>query len=115
MLYFKEEVRGTDGKDFFVYKGTTVEQIQHEAEMLMISMGYKHLTAGIFEKGNRTLRILFGAFCKYFKFRIVIEPYNADEVKVKIEKETTGMSGGAIGMNQVKNEYNNLLTAFRAI
>lgn len=114
MLYFKEEIP-VGGGLIYIYKGVSVIQMQNEIEMLMISLGYKHLTAGIFEKGNRTMRILFGAFCKYFKFKVIVQPHNEDEVKVSVVKETTGMSGGLIGMNQVKNEYARLSQAFKTI
>ncbi len=115
MLYFKEDIPNPNSQLIYIYKGITVEKMQNEVEMLMLSMGYKHEGVGIFEKGSRVKRILFGAFSKYFKFKVTIEPYNQDEVKVVVTKATTGLSGGAIGLNQVKNEFFNLSKAFQTI
>lgn len=115
MLYFKEDIPNKDNKLIYIYKDITVVQMQNEVEMLMLSLGYKHLGQGLFEKGSRTMRLLFGAFCKYFKFRVRVEDYNNGEVKVTVSKDTTGLSGGAIGVNQVKNEFYNLSRAFQTI
>ncbi len=115
MLYFKEDLPNKDSKLIYIYQGTTVNKMQSEVETLMLSLGYKHLGQGSFEKGSRIMRLLFGAFCKYFKFRVIIEDYNSGEVKVTVSKDTTGISGGAIGVNQVKKEFYNLSQAFRTI
>ncbi|MBK5723010.1 hypothetical protein JGH11_19255 [Dysgonomonas sp. Marseille-P4677] len=115
MLYFKEDIPNKDSKLIYIYQGTTVAQMQSEIEALMLSLGYKHLGQGLFEKGSRAMRLLFGAFCKYFKFRVVVEDNSNGEVKVTVSKDTTGLSGGAIGVNQVKKEFYNLSQAFRTI
>lgn len=115
MLYFKEEIPNSENKLIYIYKDATASQMQNDIETLMLSLGYKHLSGGVFEKGSRTMRILFGAFCKYFKFRVSVEPYSETEVKVTVSKETTGMSGGLIGMNQVKNEFARMSQAYKTI
>ncbi|MDU1889469.1 MAG: hypothetical protein E6767_02160 [Dysgonomonas sp.] len=115
MLYFKEELDNNTGALVFIYKGATIETLQNDTEMLMISLGYKHLGGGAFEKGSRALRLLFGAFCKYFKFNISFEQLEGDEVRMMLSKATTGVSGGIIGVNQVKNEFELLRKNFQTI
>lgn len=114
MLYFKEEVLNDNGTLVNLYKGASLENMRNEVEMLMLSMGYKHLGGGTFEKGSRVMRILFGAFCKYFKFTIGFEQRD-DEIRMTVTKSTTGMSGGVIGMNQVKKEFEILKKSFQTI
>jgi len=115
MVYFKEAIPNNESKIIHIYRNITVDKMQDELEAIMLSLGYKHLGDGLFEKGSRVMRILFGAFCKYFKFRLLIESYNQDEVKVTVVKETTGISGGAIGVSQVKNEYYKISCALETI
>ena len=115
MLYFKEDIPNKDSKLIYIYQNITVDQMQKEVESLMLSLGYKHLGQGSFEKGSRVMRLLFGAFCKYFKFRVYIDDCNNGEVKVTVSKDTTGLSGGAIGVNQVKKEFYSLSKAFQTI
>ncbi|WP_029906258.1 hypothetical protein [Prevotella sp. 10(H)] len=115
MLYFKEDIPNNDSKLIYIYQNITVTDMQKEVETLMLSLGYKHLGQGLFEKGNRVMRLLFGAFCKYFKFRVYVDDYDKGEVKVTVSKDTTGLSGGAIGVNQVKNEFYKLSKAFQTI
>jgi len=42
-------------------------------------------------RGNRTLRILFGAFVKYFNFTISVSDVMNGVLKVGIKKNTSGM------------------------
>lgn len=57
-----------------------------------------------YEKGNRVMRILFGAFIKYFKFTVVVSENTDGIIKVGIQKTSSGMSGGLIGLKQVSDE-----------
>ena len=57
-----------------------------------------------YEKGNRVMRILFGAFVKYFKFTVVVSENNDGIIKVGVQKTTSGMSGRLIGLKQVSDE-----------
>ena len=91
-----------------VYSGISKEELDKKIDQLLISSGYNlqegQLGNGVYVKGNRVLRILFGAFVKYFKFNIITKSTGADELKLAVLQESSGMSGGLIGMNQVKNE-----------
>jgi len=90
------------------YGGIAPADLARQVEQAMYHLGYRHLSGplenALYERGNRTLRILLGAFHKYFKFRVLILPEGQD-VSVRIVRESSGMSGGLIGMNQVKNEF----------
>ncbi len=69
----------------------------------------------VYVKGSRVLRILFGAFVKYFKFFVAVSEDEDKSLKVTVTKQTSGMSGGLIGMSQVKNELKNLAILFQSI
>lgn len=90
------------------YSGIAPADLARQVEQAMYQLGYRQLSGppenALYERGNRTMRILLGAFHKYFKFRVLILP-DGNDVSVRIVRESSGMSGGLIGMNQVKNEF----------
>lgn len=115
MLYFKE-IKHESGEGFlYVYTGVTRADLERSVTETMTSLGYKHLGSGFFEKGNRTMRLLFGAFCKYFKFQVSVDDTNPENLVLTISKSTTGISGGVIGYNQVKNELEYMKKVFKTI
>ena len=95
-------------KDRVIYNmtGCTKEELDNKLNLFFTSEGYTL-------KGNRVLRILFGAFVKYHKQSVIVK--NEGELfSVMLHKDSTGMSGGLIGMNQVKKEFARLSEAFKA-
>ena len=105
-------------KDRVVYNitGTTKEELENKLNLFFTSEGYKLKSAEgethTYIKGNRVLRILFGAFVKYHKQSVIMK--NEGELfSVMLHKDSTGMSGGLIGMNQVKKEFARLSEAFK--
>ncbi len=87
----------------FVFECESDQELANHVSGTFLKRGYKlkgNSYEGSYEKGDRTLRLLFGAFVKYFKFKIKIE-----NNKLHIHKESSGMSGGLIGMNQVNKEF----------
>jgi hypothetical protein len=102
-----------DGSTFVnVYSGISAEDLAMKVSQKLTAFGYsiKEGRPGdaVYEKGNRWLRILFGAFVKYFKFGVRVEDGGNGSLKVRVHKLTSGMSGGLIGMGQVKNELKRL-------
>jgi len=101
-----------------VYSGISKDDLDKKIDKLFLSSGYKMKQGQIgnasYVKGNRALRILFGAFVKYFKFNIVTT-LNSDEVKVEVKKDTSGMSGGLIGVSQVNKELKQLAQLLQTI
>ena len=105
-------------KDRIVYNmtGCTKEELDNKLNLFFTSQGYKVKKAEgestTFEKGNRILRLLLGAFVKYHKQTVTVK--NEGELySVLLHRDSSGMSGGLIGMNQVKKEFSSLGDAFR--
>jgi hypothetical protein len=105
-------------KDRVIYNitGCTKEELDNKLNLFFSSEGYTLKSAegetSTYTKGNRILRLLFGAFVKYHK-QIVIIKHQGDLFSLMLQKDSTGMSGGLIGMNQVKKEFARLTEAFR--
>ncbi len=91
-----------------VYSGVDAQTLAGLVNQKLVGSGYGILQGNpndaIYEKGNRVMRLLFGAFVKYFKFGVRIEDAGDGQLKVRVHKLTSGMSGGLIGMGQVKTE-----------
>lgn len=108
MGYFIKNLQSQDGLISNLYTGTNVAQLTQFLHQMMAQIGYsvKEEQPGTitYEKGNRVMRILFGAFVKYFKFTVTIVQTAENEITINIFKQSSGVSGGLIGMNQVKNE-----------
>jgi hypothetical protein len=103
-----------------VYRGIDPEKLAIEVGKVMAQRGYElkegNAVDGVYERGNRVMRLLLGAFHKYFKFGVRMEPAgDGSTVKVRIHKLTSGMSGGLIGVNQVKKEIAGLDEVLRLI
>ena len=102
-----------------IYSGITKDDLDKKIYELLLSSGYKlkdgQFGNATYVKGNRALRILFGAFVKYYKFNIMTSSNSSDELKVEVEKESSGMSGGLIGVSQVKNELKRLAQILQTI
>ena len=102
-----------------VYNGISKEELDRKIDNLLTTWGYT-MKGGengqlIYEKGNRTMRLLFGAFVKYFKISVQTIVSAPDEIKCEVRSQTSGFSGGLIGVNQVKTEIRNLFSAFQNI
>lgn len=89
------------------YSGIDADGLANAADQLLNKDGYKLVEGkegnGIYEKGNRTMRVLFGAFVKYSKIQVSCNSQD-ETTKLMVDRKTSGMSGGLIGMNQVKKE-----------
>lgn len=119
MGYFQKNKLTTNEMFVHQYAGTTKDEIKKRVNDFMISSGYR-LTVGSpgegqYEKGNRTMRILFGAFSKYFKFFLQIVEESDQTITVSFGTQTSGMSGGLIGIKQVKDELKKMSATFQNI
>jgi hypothetical protein len=96
--------------------GCSKDELENKLNLFFTSEGYKLKSAvgegRTYEKGNRVLRILFGAFAKYHKQSVTIKN-NGNLFSLMLLKDSTGMSGGLIGMNQVKKEFTRLSEALK--
>jgi hypothetical protein len=96
--------------------GATREELDNKLNLFFTSEGYKIKAASpemkTYEKGNRVARLLLGAFVKYHKQSVNIKE-EGGKFSVMLHRDSSGMSGGLIGMNQVKKEFARLTEAFR--
>lgn len=116
MGFVKNEIT-TNDMFLHVYSNISKEELDQKIDQLLTTQGYKRAGGQngqiIYEKGNRILRLLLGAFVKYSKISIQTTVAAPDEIKCELRSQTSGMSGGLIGMNQVKNEIRSLFTTFQ--
>ena len=111
----------SSSKEGFVhlYSGTSKDELAKKVERIFINSGYKIIEGDLgnatFEKGNRMMRLLLGAFSKYFKFQLEVEETEDHGLKLQLKRATSGMSGGVIGMNQVKKEIQRLSALFQEL
>ncbi len=99
------------------FTGCTKEELENKMNLFFQSEGYwpkpSEGEIKIYERGSRALRIIFGAFSKYNKQSVTIKQ-EGDLISVMLHRDSTGMSGGLIGMNQVKKEFTRLAEAFKS-
>ena len=106
-------------KDRVVYNftGCTKEEIDNKLNLFFTSEGYKYRgekdNGKIYTKGNKTLRVILGAFWKYFRVYVAVKN-EKDLYSVMVQKDASGLMGGAIGMNQVRKEFARLTESFKA-
>ena len=90
------------------FQGITKENLDSEIEDFFFRRGYKQTEGQLgnvtYEKGDRTMRILFGAFIKYFKYKIMTDELRDGEIGLRVIRATSGFSGGLIGRDQVTQE-----------
>lgn len=70
-------------------------------------------TRAVYGKGNKTMRILFGAFVKRFTWGVQVLG-DEKQSKLVFTKDEKGYWGGAIGVSQVKTEWNRIISSLTA-
>jgi len=107
MHFSRTDKAGEDGFTH-IYSGISSDDLEDKIHDAFTSRGYKLKSGeegnGTYTKGNRVARLLLGAFYKYFKCDVSTQKHGSEDLSVKVSKETSGMSGGLVGMNQVKKE-----------
>jgi hypothetical protein len=105
-------------KDRTVYNitGTTKEELDNKLNLFFTSEGYTYKgekdNGKIYTKGNKVLRAILGAFWKYFKVHVSVKNEN-NLFSVQVQKDASGLMGGAIGMAQVRKEFARMTEAFK--
>lgn len=101
-----------------IYSDISTDELADKVHDWFTSNGYKLKNGeagnGTYEKGSRVARLLLGAFYKYFKWQVNTGQSNS-EPSIRVSKESSGMSGGVIGMNQVKKELENVANRLMSI
>lgn len=119
MTYFVKNIQTSDDLIKHQYKAPDFGAFAANVDFVMLKEGYRLINGekgnGEYEKGNRTMRILFGAFVKYFKFSVKLAQANTLEIELLITKTSSGISGGLIGIGQVKTELRRLSQVFAGI
>ena len=99
----------------YILTECTAEQAKKSADNILTEAGYtlkkQEQTGSEYTKGNRILRLLLGAFVKYNKLTVTASESN-QQVTLVVNNDSSGFSGGLIGMNQVKNEFKRLVESF---
>lgn len=99
--------QGTE-KVTFMYEGVDLNEFPKRLDNFFASEKYKLESGttddGVYGTGNKTMRILFGAFVKRHSFKVKM--YGKDNtVKFEFALNSSGISGGVIGMNKAKDEF----------
>ena len=100
----------TDTKNTLVnvYGGIDQTVLSQKVDQVFAANKYKKKEDAVgnqvYQRGSRFWRIMIGAFHKYFKYTVSYNN-NAEGIKITVVNETSGMSGGMIGMNQVSKEF----------
>lgn len=99
MAHFVKSHHFSKNEFIHTYSGVNEDGLRAKSEDLLLDLGYKvkeeNLGLITYEKGNRVLRIVLGAFYKYFKFQVSVEE-EQEFTKLIVRTETSGMSGGLI-------------------
>ena len=107
------------GNDSVVYNitGTTREELENKLNLFFASESLPLKSdkgdEKIYQKGNKTLRVLLGVFVKYFKLAVSIKQQD-DVFSVRILRDMNlVLSGGLIGINKSRKEFARLSEAFK--
>jgi hypothetical protein len=119
MTYFVKNIQTSGDLFKHQYAGIDLNGLASSLDTVMANEGYKLVNGqkgnGDYEKGNRVLRILFGAFVKYYKFSLRPKAIDAQNIELLVVKTSSGFSGGLIGIGQVKKELKRLEQVFSGI
>ena len=108
----------TKERAIFSFENTSEDAVASKINSLFLKDGYS-LEEGSqlkvkYGKGSKIMRILLGAFVKRFAFEVSVTS-EGGVTKATLYKETKGYAGGAIGVNQVKNEFKRLIAAWGSL
>ena len=107
------------GKDRIIFNFTdcTREELEAKLELFFSSAGYRLTkTEGdklSYEKGKRWKRILFGAFSPFYHVKVELNPQGST-IGLMLQRVSSGFSGGLIGINQVRKEFERITEQFKA-
>lgn len=110
------DLQETKTAKVFLFEGTNVKELSGIIENLFLGEGYKREQGSpenaVYGIGNKTMRILFGAFVKRYTFNVIIKEENS-QTKLELIKGMSGVSGGAIGIAKLNKEYKRITEAIK--
>ncbi|NDV67664.1 hypothetical protein [Dysgonomonas sp. 25] len=115
MAYFIGEDLVSSERFVYVYSGLHPADLEQTVDATMKSLGYKHLGMGVYQYGSFGLRLLLGGFYKYFKFKVTLDAEDMNNIRVGLKKESSGMSGGLLGVKRMNDEMKRLKNVFQQI
>lgn len=96
----------------FTFENRNVESVQKSITNILGEMGYVVKSSDwqqtVYTKGNRILRLLLGAFVKYNKLNVSFSN-NENKATAVVSGNSSGFSGGVIGMAQVNKEFKKVI------
>lgn len=108
------------GNDSVVYNftGGTREELENKLNLFFASENLPLKSDNgdekVYQRGNKTLRVLFGVFVKYFKIAVSIKQQD-QLLSVRILRDMNlVMSGGLVGINKSRKEFARISDAFKA-
>ena len=108
-----------DGRIILSFSGGSAESLSEKAHDFFTSHKYKLKSGlpgnGVYEYGNYVLRLLFGAFVRYFKFNVDVTRRDEHTLALRVEKGHSGFSGGVIGIMKLNKELKNLGAALEQL
>lgn len=101
---------------FYSFSNCTREELDNRLNLFFTAEGYNYKeeteNGKIYAKGNQALRVILGAFWKYFKILLLVSP-QGDTFSVLVRRDASGFMGGAIGVSQVHKEFARINEAFK--
>lgn len=111
-------VNETDKAVDFAFQGCDPNAVAQAVDQYFLGSGYRlegggpgNATYGI---GSDTMRILFGALARRYKFSVVITA-NGPQTMLRVEKAISGAMGGLIGHSAMKKETRRIFGELRGV
>jgi hypothetical protein len=100
----------------FYFSSISEEDLGAKLEKYLLQKGDKieagTKTNATYGKGSQIMRILFGAFAKRFAWTVKIDS-SMHGTTLTFSKMAKGYAGGIIGVNQVKNEFTQIVNSLK--
>jgi len=100
----------------FYFPSISEEDLGAKLEKYLLQKGDKieagTKTNATYGKGSQIMRILFGAFAKRFAWTVKIDS-SMHGTTLTFSKMAKGYAGGIIGVNQVKNEFTQIVNSLK--
>jgi hypothetical protein len=107
-------------KDTVVFNitGCTQAELENKLNLFFASERFTRKsdtpTEKVLQRGNKVLRVLFGVFVKYFRLVVSIKS-DGQLFSVRLHRDMNlALSGGMVGINSSRKEFNRLTEAFKA-
>lgn len=101
---------------FYSFSNCSREELDNRLNLFFTAEGYKYKRESengkIYVKGNQVLRVILGAFWKYFKILLLVRP-QGDTFSVLVKRDASGFMGGVFGVMQVQKEFSKINEAFK--